>query len=575
MKKTFRIRIAIITIIVISIISFCVYKFIQNDSKKYEIVKVNEYNYFLLKQNNLYGVIDKKGNTIINVQYDDIKIPNPEKAIFICYKGQTTKVLNAEKQEILTQYERVEPIRLKNIASDLMYEKSVLKYCENGKYGLINFEGKKITKAIYNEIDSLPYKEGELIVKQDEKYGVINIKGTELVNIEYDQISVDGYYTEENQYKYAGYIVSNKTDEGYRYGYINYNGEILEEIQYNELSRVTDIEDNENVYILCAKNGQYGITKNGKELIQNEYQSINFSKINNLFLVEKSKKYGIRDLNGKIIVPVEYKQIDTLGIYLYANNEQGTTVYNSEGNQVNIDANIGILDTANDKYRIRINTEENAKYGVIGRDGKQIIEEKYNYIEYLYDNYFIVSNENSKLGIIDDKDNTKVEIINDSVQKIKDTNIIQTTIGQTTQLFSKEMKKVCEMENAIIEEKDDYIKIYNSEQTKYFNQDGKELKNTEVYKNNTLYAEENDGKWGFSDINGNMKIGYRYEKVTEFNEYGFAAVKLNGKWGAIDEQGKEVSGLVYEFKEDVIPSFIGKYYKVTYGFGEFYFTDAK
>lgn len=573
MKKTFRIRIAIITIIVISIIAFCIYKFIQNDSKKYEIAKVNEYNYFLLKQNNLYGVIDKKGNTIINVQYDDIKIPNPEKAIFICYKGKDTKVLNAEKQDILTQYEKVEPIRLKNIASDLMYEKSVLKYYENGKYGLINFEGKKITKAIYNEIDSLPYKEGELIVKQDEKYGVINIKGTELVNIEYDQISVDGYYTEENQYKYAGYIVSNKTNEGYRYGYIDYNGEILEEIQYNELSRVTDVEDNENVYILCAKNGQYGITKNGKELIQNEYQSINFSKINNLFLIEKNKKYGITDLNGKIIVPVEYKQIDTLGIYLYANNEQGTTVYNSEGNEVNIDANIGILDTANDKYRIRINTEENAKYGVIGKDGKQIIEEKYNYIEYLYDNYFIVSNENSKLGIIDDKDNIKVEIINDSVQKIKNTNIIQTTIGQTTQLFSKEMKKVCEMENAIIEENEDYIKIYNSEQTKYFNQDGKELKNTEVYKNNTLYAEENNDKWGFSDINGNMKIGYRYEKVTEFNEYGFAAVKLNGKWGAIDEQGKEVSNLVYEFKDDVIPSFIGKYYKVTYGFGEFYFTD--
>jgi len=575
MKKTFRIRIAIITIIVVSIIAFCVYKLMQNNSKKYEIVKVNEYNYFLLKSNNLYGVIDKKGNTIINVQYDDIKIPNPERAIFICYKGQTIKVLNEGKQEILSQYEKVEPIRLKNIASDLMYEKSVLKYYENGKYGLINFEGKKITKAIYDEIESIPYKEGELLVKQNEKYGIINIKGTELVDITYDQISVDGYYTEQNKYQYAGYIVSNKTDEGYRYGYIDYKGEILEEIQYNELSRATDIEDNENVYILCARNGQYGITKNGKELIKNEYQSIEFSKINNLFLVEKSKKYGISDLNGKIIVPVEYKQIDILGIYLYANNEQGTTVYNSQGNQVNIDANIGILDTTNEKYRIRINTKENAKYGVIGKDGKQIIEEKYNYIEYLYDNYFIVSDESSKLGIIDDKDNIKIEIRNDSVQKIKDTNIIQTTINQTTQLYSKEMKQVCEMENAIIEMQNDNVKIYNNGQTRYFDKDGKELKNTEVYKNNKLYAEQNDGKWGFSDINGNIKIGYRYEKVTEFNEYGFAAVKLNGKWGAIDEQGKEVSDLVYEFKEDVIPSFIGQYYKVTYGFGEFYFTDAK
>ncbi len=70
-----------------------------------------------------------------------------------------------------------------------MYEKSVLKYSEKGKYGLINFEGKKVTKAIYEEIDSLPYKEGELIVKKDNKYGVININGVELVDINYEQVN--------------------------------------------------------------------------------------------------------------------------------------------------------------------------------------------------------------------------------------------------------------------------------------------------------------------------------------------------------------------------------------------------
>ncbi len=575
MKKTFRIRITIIAIIVICVFAIGIYQLIKNRSKQYEIEKINEYNYFVLKQDDKYGVINKKGDIIIETQYDDVKIPNPEKAVFVCYTGENIKILNDKKEIILTQYQKVEAIRLKNIASDLMYEKSVLKYEENGKYGLINFEGKKITKAIYDEIDSLPYKEGELIVKQDGKYGVINIKGNKKVNIEYDQISVDGYYTEDNQYKYAGYIVSNTTEEGYRYGYINYNGEKIEEVEYNELSRVTHIEDNENVYIICAKNGQYGVTKNGKELITNEYQSIHYDEANKLFSIEKSKKYGVADLNGKMIIPVEYQQIDITGIYLYAQNNQGTTVYSAQGNQVNIDTDIAILETQNEKYRIRINSSKQNGYGVIGKDGKQIIEEKYNYIEYLYDNYFIVSNENSKLGVIDDKENVKIEIKYDSIQKIENTQIIQTTLTQenTTQLYSNEMNQICDIENALVETKDNYIKIYNGEQTKYFDKEGKELTNTEVYPNNKLFAKKENEQWGFADKNGNVVVDCKYEKVTEFNEYGFAAVKLDDKWGVINSQGKEVLEPTYELKEQIEPSFIGKYYKITYGFGEFYYTD--
>lgn len=577
MKKTFRVRMIIIAIILIGIAVFGIYTLIENNNKKYVIAEVKEYNYFVLKQNNAYGVIDKKGNTIIEAKYNEIKIPNPEKAIFLCHKDDNIKVLNEKNEEILTQYEKVEAVRLKNISGDLMYEKGILKYQENEKYGIINFEGKKITKAIYDEIENLPYKEGELIVKQGDKYGVINIKGRKIVEIQYDQISVDGYYSEGNKYKYAGYIVSNKTEEGYRYGYINYKGEIIEDVQYNELSRNTDIDDKDNVYIICAKNGQYGVTKNSKKILENEYQTISFDKTNNLFVIEKSKKYGISDLNGKIIVPVEYKQIDITGIYLYAQNEQGVTVYNNEGNQVNIDTNIAILNTDNEKYRIRINSENGTKYGIIGKDGRQIIDEKYNYIEYLYDDYFIVSNEASKLGVINYKDEEKIEIIYDSIQKVQDTDIIQTSTSDNkmTYLFSKDMNKICEMENSLVEVNDNYIKIYNNDEIRYFDKEGKELKNTEVYPNNKLYAKEENGKFGFVDINNNIIIENKYDKVTEFNEYGFAAVKLDEKWGVINEQGDELVSPIYEFNNNISPSFIGKYYKVTYGFGEIYFTDDK
>ena len=577
MKRNFIIRNIIISIILITIIAGVLYYFIKENGKKYEIAKVQNYNYFVLKQNNLSGVIDKAGNKIIETEYQEVKIPNPEKAVFACYKEDRIKILNADKQEIFTEYEKVEPIRLKSIASNLMYEKSVLKYFEQGKYGLVNFEGKKITKPIYDEIEALPYKEGELLVKQDDKYGVVNIKGNKLINIEYDQIAIDGYYESENGYKNSGYIVSNKTQEGYRYGYIDNKGKLILEIEYNDLFRITEIHDNENIYLIASKNGQYGMTKNGEDVIKNEYQSIEYDDANDLLVIERSKKYGIANLEGKIIVPTQYNQIDITGIYLYAQNEQGTTIYNSNGTEANIDTNISIINTANPKYKIRINNENGTKYGVIGEDGKQYVEEKYNYIEYLYEDYFIVSLGNSKLGVIDNNDTIKIEIENDSLQRVQNTDILQaiTANNNMTKLYSKDMKKICELNNATVEKKDDYIVIYNDNEKKYFNKEGKEVKNIEVYADNTLFSKVENNKWGFADENGNTVIEYQYDKVTEFNEYGFAAVKKDGKWGSIDISGKEVIKPTYEIKEELEPQFIGVYYQVKYGFGEEYYTDAK
>lgn len=577
MKKRYIMIITIIILILIAIASVVTYNIVTENGKNYEIGQVKQYNYFTLKQNDLYGVIDRKGNIVITPEYSEIKIPNPEKGVFICYQGSNTKILNERKEEILTQYNDVQPIRLKNIASDLMYEKTVLKYGKDGKYGLISFDGKEITDPVYDEIDSLPYKEGELLVKQDGKYGVINIKGNKLVAIEYDEIAVDEYYTDENRYQYAGYIVSIKTQDGYRYGYLNNRGKEILKTEYNEISRVTEIQDNDNSYTICAKNGQYGVIKNGEQVITNEYQSIRYDASNQVFVIEKTKKYGIANLNGKVIVPVQYNQIDITGIYLYAQNEQGTTVYNSNGTQANIDANVSILNTSNEKYKIRINNKNGTKYGVINKEGKQLIEEKYNYIEYLYDNYFIVSYENGKLGVLDDKETIKIDANNDSLQKIQDTDLIQTTLteSKTTQIYSKTMEKICEMQNATIEVEDNYIKIYNETETKYFNKEGKELNNTVVYPNNKLFVKVEGNQYGFVDINGNLIVDYKYDKAYEFNEYGFAAVRKDGKWGAINEQGQEVVAPTYEMKEQGEPSFIESYYRVTYGFGEFYYTDAK
>ncbi len=577
MKKRKIIITVILVIILLLVIGGGSYYFILEKGKDYAIEEINEYHYFVVKQGETFGVIDEKGNTIVNSNYQKVEIPNPEKPVFICYQGEQTKVFNEKGEEILIKYNKVQPIQLKNISSDLIFEKSVLKYEKDGKYGLLNLEGKEITKAIYEQIDSLPYKEGELLVKQNEKYGVINIKGNVLVESQYDEIQVDEYYTSEKSYRYAGYIVLLKTSEGYRYGYLNYKGKEILKIEYNEIERVKEIKDTDNIYLIGAKNGQYGVTKNEETVIKNEYQSIHYDGTNQVMVLEKSKKYGVANLEGKVIIPIQYDEIDITGNYLYAKNHQGVTVYNKNGTQANVNSNIAILNTSNENYKIRINNENGTKYGVIQKDGKQLIEEKYNYIEYLYDHYFIVSDENGKLGIIDDKGNIRVEMNHDSLQKIQNTDLIQAVLteNKTVEIYAKTMEKICQMENAIVQVEDFYIKVSNELETRYFDLEGKEQKNTEIYKDHTLFVDKKNGKYGFVDKAGNIIVDYQYEKAYELNRYGFAAVKKDGKWGAINEKGQEVVAPIYEFKDSTEPSFIGKYYQVTYAFGEFYYTDKK
>ena len=128
------------------------------------------------------------------------------------------------------------------------------------------------------------------------------------------------------------------------------------------------------------------------------------------------------------------------------------------------------------------------------------------------------------------------------------------------------------MTNATIEQIGDYIKVYNDTESKYFSKQGNEVTNKDVYPNNKLYTTVENGKWGFVDTAGNIVVDCKYDKATEFNEYGFAAVKLDGKWGAINSEGQEVVEPKYEINTETEPSFIGIYYKVVYGYGECYYT---
>lgn len=481
MKKIMIIVIAIILIIV------GVFVFKSKSNKfNYEIPKITEYNYFILKDNEKYGVIDKNGNTIIEANYTDVVIPNPEKDIFVCYDGEKSNILNVNNEKLYTEYEQVEPIKLKNVASPLCYEKSTLMYKKDGLYGLIDFNGNIITKNIYESIENLQPTEGKFLVKRENKVGVIDLKGNTIVDIKYDEILSDGYYTKEDGYQKSGFIISTTTEDGYKYGYISYKAKNILKTEYNEITRISK-EDDSNIYLIASSNGQYGFYQNSKKIIDNEYQSITYDENTDLLILEKNKKYGASNISGKTIINVENDSLETRGIYIYTKKQNENKVYDIEGKDININYNKKIYETDNSEYFISTLLNNNITYyGIVNKEGTQLVNETYRYIEYLYKDYFIVSDETGNFGVINSNNKIILDIQYSSMQKIKEKNILQAINDNSTDFYSEEMKLTASVQNADIQIQEDYIIIINKDDKIYLNSNGDEIKDNSNLKNTSF-----------------------------------------------------------------------------------------
>ena len=572
MKKSKIIIITIITILVFVAIAMYLWKRNENS---YKIEKVTNIKYNLILENKKYGVIDEIGNIIVKPQYDIIQIPNPSKPVFICMHDYNVNlqqyeidVFNENGQKILTEYESVQALPTESTWDGIPFEKSVLKYKKNNKYGLISLANKIITKPIYDSIKAINYKEGMLLVEENAKYGAINIKGKVIIKPEYDQITVDNYYNSETMYKASGFIVKKKVEDSYKYGYINSNGKVLLDTQYTEISRINEIIDDKNIFLLVFKNGQAGIVKNNKTILNYEYEDISYNAYNNMFVIQRNAKSGIADIKGKIIIQPEYDSIMFGGIYINAVKNNEITILDLQGNKIENNNIYAKLPTSNNNYYITIDKDE--IYRVVDREDNVKIDNNYTYIEHIKDEYFIVYKD-GKNGIIDLSGKSIADLKYNSIFKIAGTEIIQANINNTNNitLLNNEMKIVCNMNNASIEKEDNYFKVFSNDDIKYFDNNGNEISYKQIEPNNKMYAKKINGKWGFVNEENKLIINNEYDMVTEFNKYGFAGIKKGGKWGVVNIKGEIIQEPIYSFKWEN-PSFIGKYYKTKEWEQEYY-----
>lgn len=444
--------------------------------------KIISIDYYSVYTNGKWGVINTKGETILQPTYEEmVQVPNKSKKVFICtydvdYNNGTykSKAVNEKNETIFSQYDKVEVLQNIDEDNNVLTEENVLKVLKNEKYGIIDFDGKEILPCEYDEIYSLNGVKNSIITVRGNKKGLIDSKGNIIISNEYKDIK-----SLTNKYE-NGYIVQNDQN---KFGVISYNKKVALECNYEEIK---------NVY----GNGNYVVKENGKlKMIDSESNSYLENKYSDIIgingdnvIVKNNSKIGVVTKTGEELIPINYDEIT----YLYSNNY--------------------------------IAKKDN-KYGVVNLENKTMLDFNYSSLIYRETADFLEGT----------KESVEADLINHDLQ-VKLTGIVSEVNIEKGYIKVRQDNEIkyytfkFEQKNAqdIFKSNTLFLKKKDGKYG-FVNKDGVEIVNY-IYDDATEQDEygfssvKKDGKWGAIDQKGNLIVEPKY--TLENN----TIIKFIGKW---------------------------------------------
>ena len=420
LKKVFAVIIAIIVLIMFI---FMIRGLFEKDEEQTRIISKD---YFAAFQNNKWGVIDSTGAVVIDPSYQEmIVIPNSKKDVFLCtydvnYEtGEySTKALNSKNEEIFTQYDQIEPLQVVSGNTQVSYIDNALKVQKDGKYGLIDLDGKELVAPQYADIRAL--KAGDtssFIIQNDEgKYGIINSSNQVVLEPNYDGI--------KDVYTSNYYVVQQDGIEKL----IRKDGTDVLTTGFDE---ITGILKNEENGVIFKQNDKYGIMNlTGEVTLNPTYDDLKEAKTG-LFIASQDGKYGVIDSAGAEKLGFTYQSLsyyEKADLYVGEDENFNNSIMNGNfevkqtGILIDVDEEKGYLQirqndenkyydfSFNEKKESEIFTtrtlflsKKDDKYGFVDKDGNVVVD-------YIYDDAtsqnnfgFAAIKKDGKWGSIDDK----------------------------------------------------------------------------------------------------------------------------------------------------------------------------
>ena len=435
MKKVFAV---IIAVVVLVMFIFIIQGILQ---KGQDSGKITSESYFAMFKDNKWGVINSKGEVVIDPSYAEIiVIPDNNKDVFLCTYDVNyetgefkTKAINSKNEEILKGYEQLEAVTNSDENNNLWYETNVIRVKKNGKYGLIDLDGKEILSAEYDQINALKGIKNSLLTLKDGKYGIVNDEGKILVQNKYAEITTleeddkSGFIVKNDEGKYGilsyseNQILDTKYDGIYKvYGNDMYvvkeadkqklvgkDGNVILENGYNEIKAILKNKDNG---IIIVKDGKYGVIKtNGETVIEAQYDDLKEAK-EGILIAKKDNKYGVIDLTNAVKVEFKYANItynENADMYILEDENATANILNS-----NFETKLtGILNELNEeKGYIKLRVGEEYKYYNFKFEQKRSSE-------VLTANTLYLSKKDGKYGYVDKSENVVIDYIYDDAQE--------------------------------------------------------------------------------------------------------------------------------------------------------------
>lgn len=430
--KVFAVIIAIAVIIMVVVI-------IKNLlSKAEDKTEAQAKDYYSLYVDNKWGILDSKGNIVIEPMYQEmIIVLNNSRDVFLCtydvneetgeYK---TKVINSKNEEIFTNYDKVEVLENYDTNGNVWNEKDILKVQKNGKYGLIDIDGKEILSPQFDKIDTLKGLENSILVQKDGQYGLVNKSGATIIDTKYSKIKKF-----DNDYKH-GYIT---VDSNNKYGLVSYAGSQILDNKYERIDQIYG----ENYYVIEEQGKQKLINANGEQIIQDGYDKITQINSDGIVFI-KDGKYGFMQYDGNVKISPEYqelKEINTEVLKAKQNDKYGLIdlekteklAFNYEDIYYEENAGFYVAEDSNYNSSI-IDSEFNVKLtGILSELNKDKgymklkIEDEYKYYNFKFEekdikdvlsaNKLYVSKKDNKYGFVDRDGNVVVDYIYDEAQE--------------------------------------------------------------------------------------------------------------------------------------------------------------
>ena len=397
-----------------------------------------------------------------------------------------------------------------------------------GKYGIINLKGEEVFPTIYDEIR---LQTNNLIaINLNHEFGYKDIKGKDIIPlgkyydnqwIAHDGFSKISYHNKYEKKKKNGTIIAPIYDDAtsFENGFaeVLYNNQWFCIDKYGVLHDTNSIESHRfsehnmpydciapfsNGLAAVCQNKQWGyINKNGEIVIKLQYDACeNFSE--GLAIVCKNNKYGCIDKDGNVIINFIYQNL--IGPYC-----GGISAYKS--NLMTVQK--GFLNYQGD-WIVKWTSPNILPIMWLGKGG-------------------IVSNKTvNQFGLIDPQGKLILPILYDDIHCLEyDNNIL------------------------IIQQNNKYgiINIFGEVISSIVYESIKEIGNSK------LSIETQSGKF-IADLHG-KQLSQLYEDIQFFQE-GLCAIRLNGKWGFIDNKLHLVIPCVYDAIDSINYHFVYEYAEV-------------